>query len=34
MKTPCGHMFHIKCLSDWIMVKLQCPVDRSQLPGF
>lgn len=32
MKTPCGHVFHPKCLIVWMDIKLVCPVCRSQLP--
>lgn len=32
MVTPCRHIFHVKCLEDWMVYKLQCPVCRSALP--
>lgn len=32
MVTPCHHVFHSRCLEDWMMYKLQCPVCRSPLP--
>lgn len=30
--TPCHHIFHLTCLEDWMIQKLQCPVCRSALP--
>jgi hypothetical protein len=32
MITPCDHLFHKPCLSQWIAIKLECPVCRSPLP--
>lgn len=32
MKTPCGHMFHEKCLKDWMEQKLMCPCCRKSIP--
>ncbi|KAF3986835.1 hypothetical protein FT663_01566 [Candidozyma haemuli var. vulneris] len=32
MVTPCRHIFHVKCLEDWMVYKLQCPVCRCALP--
>lgn len=32
MVTPCHHIFHTKCLEDWMVHKLQCPVCRCALP--
>lgn len=32
MITPCHHIFHAKCLEDWMIYKLQCPVCRCGLP--
>ena len=32
MITPCDHLFHKQCLSQWISIKLECPVCRSVLP--
>lgn len=32
MVTPCHHVFHTKCLEDWMIYKLQCPVCRCGLP--
>lgn len=32
MITPCHHLFHKRCLEDWMIYKLQCPVCRSSLP--
>lgn len=31
-KTPCGHRFHKKCLTDWMKEKHQCPVCRKVIP--
>jgi hypothetical protein len=27
-KTPCGHLFHIKCLNKWEQRKMSCPMCR------
>ena len=32
MKAPCGHIFHIPCLLNWMDVKLECPSCRCALP--
>lgn len=32
MLTPCGHIFHAKCLESWMRYKLQCPICRNGLP--
>lgn len=32
MVTPCRHIFHGRCLEDWMVYKLQCPVCRCALP--
>ena len=32
MLTPCDHMFHKSCLSEWMLYKLECPICRGQLP--
>lgn len=29
--APCGHMFHYKCLFQWIQNKKECPVCRSPI---
>jgi hypothetical protein len=34
MRTPCRHKFHQKCLTNWMRVKLECPVCREALPPF
>jgi len=32
-KLPCGHIFHLKCLQDWMRYKQICPTCRSDLKG-
>ncbi|ANQ07812.1 Zinc finger protein [Plasmodium coatneyi] len=32
--TPCFHIFHDKCLQQWMDVKLECPTCRGALPNF
>jgi len=32
MITPCNHLFHDDCLSQWMDVKMECPVCRAPLP--
>ncbi|PVU95002.1 hypothetical protein BB561_002101 [Smittium simulii] len=32
MVTPCHHAFHTSCLTDWMKIKLECPVCRAALP--
>lgn len=32
MITPCRHVFHTDCMSNWMIRKLQCPVCRNPLP--
>ena len=32
MVTPCNHVFHADCLEGWMIVRMSCPVDRSELP--
>jgi hypothetical protein len=32
MVTPCGHVFHRECLTEWTYRKLTCPVCRAELP--
>lgn len=32
MITPCDHLFHTECLSQWLEIKLECPVCRASLP--
>ncbi|KJP89676.1 hypothetical protein AK88_00636 [Plasmodium fragile] len=32
--TPCFHIFHEKCLQQWMDVKLECPTCRGALPNF
>lgn len=33
MITPCDHIFHDACLTQWANVKLECPVCRQTLPS-
>ena len=32
MKTPCGHIFHTRCLETWLEVKNECPYCRQKIP--
>ncbi|KAJ2549178.1 hypothetical protein EV175_004545 [Coemansia sp. RSA 1933] len=32
MVTPCRHIYHTKCLSQWMDIKLECPICRASLP--
>ena len=29
--APCGHLFHYKCLFQWVQTKKECPVCRSPI---
>jgi len=31
-ELPCGHVFHTKCLFEWLMQQDTCPVCRATLP--
>lgn len=33
MITPCRHIFHTRCLQDWMDLRLVCPVCREVLPA-
>jgi hypothetical protein len=33
MVTPCNHLFHKNCLNQWMDIKLECPVCRTELPS-
>jgi len=33
MRAPCKHMFHAKCLQNWMEIKLECPICRVKLPS-
>lgn len=32
VSTPCQHVFHRQCLSEWMQKSLTCPMDRTSLP--
>ena len=32
MKTPCGHVFHSRCLETWLEIKNECPYCRQKIP--
>ena len=32
MTTPCQHSFHAPCLMQWMNVRMECPICRTQLP--
>jgi transmembrane E3 ubiquitin-protein ligase len=32
MKTPCGHNYHIVCLTKWMDIRLECPTCRQRIP--
>ena len=29
--APCGHLFHYKCLFEWVQTKQECPVCRNPI---
>ena len=33
MIAPCNHIFHRACLTQWMEVKMECPVCRTPLPA-
>ena len=33
MLAPCDHLFHRNCLMQWMDVKMECPICRSDLPS-
>mmetsp|Transcript_8724 Transcript_8724/g.12817 ORF Transcript_8724/g.12817 Transcript_8724/m.12817 type:complete len:118 (+) Transcript_8724:3-356(+) len=33
MLAPCNHIFHRQCLTQWMDVKMECPVCRTKLPS-
>lgn len=32
MLAPCNHLFHRECLVQWMDVKMECPICRTDLP--
>jgi hypothetical protein len=32
MLAPCDHIFHTECMSQWMNVKMECPICRMELP--
>ena len=32
MLTPCNHLFHTECLTQWMNEKMECPTCRGHLP--
>jgi hypothetical protein len=33
MLSPCDHIFHKSCLEQWMEVKMECPICRTDLPA-
>lgn len=33
MLAPCNHIFHKNCLQQWMDVKMECPICRTELPA-
>lgn len=33
MLAPCDHLFHRECLEQWMDVKMECPICRTDLPS-
>jgi hypothetical protein len=33
MLAPCDHIFHKACLTQWMDVKMECPICRTELPA-
>lgn len=31
-KLPCGHLFHLECITDWLSKNCSCPICRFELP--
>jgi hypothetical protein len=34
MITPCGHVFHTKCLEEWFYCKKECPNCRKEMSDY
>lgn len=32
VKTPCSHVYHLYCLTEWMKEKAECPTCRAPLP--
>jgi len=32
MLAPCDHIFHSECMTQWMTVKMECPICRMELP--
>jgi len=33
MLAPCNHLYHRQCLVNWMDVKMECPICRTELPA-
>lgn len=34
MKLPCSHIFHYKCVKQWLKISIFCPLCRLNLKEF
>ncbi len=32
IRTPCAHVYHLYCLTEWMREKAECPTCRAPLP--
>ncbi|KZV25552.1 hypothetical protein F511_26966 [Dorcoceras hygrometricum] len=30
-EVPCGHVFHVNCITQWVLVNNSCPLCRARL---